>query len=235
MIAHDRGWLRRLREAVSQRPDRRSRGRAGAERRARQAAAPDRPLSARSAARPRPTSPIGCCINWRARACVCCPASCRRTPFWSRARWGPAALLDYDRARLRGLVLEEAGASSHIAIVARALAIPAVSDIPNISEIVEQGDAIIVDGVTGEMQLRPPPDSKPAYREKARLRARRQDQYRALRDTPAVTLRRRRDRPAYERRAARSICRTSSETGAQSIGLFRTELQFMLALALSAA
>ena len=104
----------------------------------------------------------------------------------------PAALLDYDRSRLRGLVLEEAGASSHIAIVARALAIPAVSDVPNISEIVEQGDAIIVDGVTGEVHVRPPPDVEAAYREKARLRARRQDQYRALRDTPAVTARRRR-------------------------------------------
>ena len=53
----------------------------------------------------------------------------------------PAALLDYDRSRLRGLVLEEAGASSHVAIVARALSIPAVSDMPNITEIVEQGDA----------------------------------------------------------------------------------------------
>ena len=70
----------------------------------------------------------------------------------------PAALLDYDRARLRGLVLEEAGAASHIAIVARALGVPAVSDIRDISEIVEHGDAIIVDGVTGEVHLRPPPD-----------------------------------------------------------------------------
>ena len=92
---------------------------------------------------------------------------------------GPAALLDYDRSRLRGLVLEEAGASSHIAIVARALSIPAVSEVANISEIVEQGDAIIVDGVTGEVQLRPQPDIEESYREKARLRARRQDQYKA--------------------------------------------------------
>ena len=108
----------------------------------------------------------------------------------------PAALLDYDRARLRGLVLEEAGASSHIAIVARALAIPAVSDIPNISEIVEQGDAIIVDGVTGEIQLRPQPDVEPPIAEKARLRARKQDQYRALARRPR----------GHARRRARSAC-----------------------------
>ena len=111
----------------------------------------------------------------------------------------PAALLDYDRARLRGLVLEEAGAASHIAIVARALGIPAVSDIQNISEIVEHGDAIIVDGVTGEVHLRPPADLEASYVEKARLRARRQDQYRALRDVPERDRRRRADRPAHER------------------------------------
>jgi len=44
---------------------------------------------------------------------------------------GPAALLDYDRKRLRGLVLEEGTANSHVAIVARALGIPAVGEIPN--------------------------------------------------------------------------------------------------------
>ena len=142
----------------------------------------------------------------------------------------PAALLDYDRARLRGLVLEEAGAASHIAIVARALGVPAVSDIPDISEIVEHGDPLIVDGLTGEVHLLPPPEVEAAYAEKARLRARRQDQYRALRDTPAVTLDGVARRPAHERRPARSTCRISHETGAQSIGLFRTELQFMLAL-----
>ena len=140
----------------------------------------------------------------------------------------PAALLDYDRARLRGVVLEEAGASSHIAIVARALGIPAVSDLPNITEIVEQGDAIIVDGVTGEVQLRPPPDMEASYAEKARLRARRQDQYRALRDLPGVTA----DGVGIGLHMNAGLLIDMphlSETGAQSIGLFRTELQFMLA------
>ena len=73
-------------------------------------------------------------------------------------------------------------------IVARALGVPAVSDIPNISEIVENDDALIVDGLTGEVHLLPPPEVEAAYAEKARLRARRQDQYRALRDTPATSV-----------------------------------------------
>ena len=44
---------------------------------------------------------------------------------------GPAALLEYDRKRLRGLILEEGGPNSHVAIVARALGIPAVGEIAN--------------------------------------------------------------------------------------------------------
>jgi phosphotransferase system enzyme I (PtsP) len=140
----------------------------------------------------------------------------------------PAALLDYDRARLRGLVVEEAGASSHIAIVARALAIPAVSDIANISEIVEHGDAIIVDGDAGEIHLRPPADVEAAYAEKARMRARRQAQYRALRDTPTVSVD---GVPIGLNMNAGLLVDMPhlAETGANSIGLFRTELQFMLA------
>src|SRR6476469_3641608 len=95
---------------------------------------------------------------------------------------GPAALLDYDRKRLRGLVLEEGGPNSHVAIVARALGIPAVGEIANATGIADPGDAIIVDGSTGDVHVRPSPDMEAAYIERVRLRARRQVQYLALRD-----------------------------------------------------
>ncbi len=100
---------------------------------------------------------------------------------------GPAALLDYDRKRLRGLVLEEGGPHSHVTIVARALGIPAVGDIDNATGIADPGDAIIVDGSTGDLHIRPLPDMEAAYAERVRLRARRQQQYLALRDKPCVT------------------------------------------------
>ena len=100
---------------------------------------------------------------------------------------GPAALLDYDRSRLRGLVLEEGGAQSHIAIVARAMGIPVVSLIENAVGLVEPGDEIIVDGTTGLIHIRPQPDILNTYREKARLRADRQAKFRSLRDIKAVT------------------------------------------------
>ena len=141
---------------------------------------------------------------------------------------GPAALLDYDRRKLRGLVLEEGGASSHVAIVARALGIPAIGEVENITTLVEQGDAIIIDGGGGEVHLRPPPDVQAAYAEKARLRARRQEQYRALRDQPALT----KDGVKIDLHMNAGLLVDLAhveETGADSIGLFRTELQFMLA------
>jgi phosphotransferase system enzyme I (PtsP) len=141
---------------------------------------------------------------------------------------GPAALLEYDRANLRGLVLEDGGPTSHVAIIARALGIPAVGEVRNITDLVETGDPIIIDGGTGEVQLRPPPDVEAAYGEKARLRARRQEQYHKLRDVPAIT----RDgvRVGLHMNAGLLIdCQHVAEAGAQSIGLFRTELQFMVA------
>lgn len=140
---------------------------------------------------------------------------------------GPAALLDYDRSRLRGLVLEEGGPTSHIAIVARALGIPAVSEIPNITGLVETGDAIIVDGAAAEVQIRPPADIEAAYGEKARMRARKQEQYRALKDVPSVTLDG--EHIALHINAGLLVdVPHLDDVGAEGVGLFRTELQFML-------
>ncbi|HUI15082.1 MAG TPA: phosphoenolpyruvate--protein phosphotransferase [Xanthobacteraceae bacterium] len=141
---------------------------------------------------------------------------------------GPAALLDYDRKRLRGLVLEEGGPHSHVAIVARALGIPAVGDIDNATGIADPGDAIIVDGTTGDLHIRPLPDMEAAYAERVRLRARRQQQYQSLRDRPCIT----KDGAEVKLllNAGLSVDLPHIEdTGAGGIGLFRTELQFMVA------
>jgi len=141
---------------------------------------------------------------------------------------GPAALLDYDRKRLRGLILEEGGPHSHVTIVARALGIPAIGDIDNATGIADPGDAVIVDGSTGDLHIRPLPDMEAAYAERVRLRARRQQQYSALRDKPCVT------KDGQEitllLNAGLSVDLPHiADTGAGGIGLFRTELQFMVA------
>jgi phosphotransferase system, enzyme I, PtsP len=227
MIAHDRGWLRRLREAVG--------SGLTAE------AAVERVHNDARAKLQRQTDPYlrdrlhdltdianRLLHQLAGQSLVLLPDELPENAILVARSMSPAALLDYDRSRLRGLVLEEAGASSHIAIVARALSIPAVSDIANISEIVEHGDAIIVDGDAGEIYLRPPADVEAAYAEKARMRAKRQAQYRALRDTPTVSV----DGVSIGLNMNAGLLVDMphlAETGAKSIGLFRTELQFMLA------
>ena len=141
---------------------------------------------------------------------------------------GPAALLDYDRKKLRGLILEEGGPTSHVSIVARALGIPTVGEIANATGLVEPGAAVIVDGTTGHVHMRPPQDIEAAYGERVKLRARRQAQYRALRDRPCVT--KDGQKIALMINAGLTIDLPHlDETGAAGIGLFRTELQFMVA------
>jgi phosphotransferase system enzyme I (PtsP) len=141
---------------------------------------------------------------------------------------GPAALLEYDRRRLRGLILEEGGPNSHVAIVARALGIAAVGEIANATGIADPGDPIIVDGTAGDVHIRPTPDMEAAYVERVRLRARRQSQYLALRDKPCLTKSGEPLTLMINAGLAVDLPHIE-ETGAAGVGLFRTELQFMVA------
>jgi phosphotransferase system enzyme I (PtsP) len=141
---------------------------------------------------------------------------------------GPAELIDYDSRRIRALVVEDASAQSHVAIVAKALGIAAVGGIPRVVERVAANDSIIVDGERGEVHVRPSPEVITAYADKVKFRARRQQQYQALRDTPAVT----KDGVQFRLMLNAGLMVDMphlDETGADGIGLFRTELQFMIA------
>ncbi|WP_339830306.1 phosphoenolpyruvate--protein phosphotransferase [uncultured Parvibaculum sp.] len=141
---------------------------------------------------------------------------------------GPAELLDYDKTRLRGLVLEEGAANAHVSIVARAFGIATVGRAADILDHVEPGDAIIVDGDTGEVYLRPSQEVIASYSEKARFRARKQEQYKAIRGEPAITLDGERV-SLYVNAGLQVDLPHLEESGAEGIGLFRTELQFMIA------
>jgi phosphotransferase system enzyme I (PtsP) len=141
---------------------------------------------------------------------------------------GAAELLDYDRQRLRGLVLEEGGTASHVAIVARALGIAALTQVKGALEAVEPGDAAIVDAEGGELHVRPTPEVVSAYADKVRFRARRQAQYAAFRTVPSVTLDG--ERVSLHINAGLLFDLPHlDQSGADGIGLFRTELQFMIA------
>ncbi len=143
---------------------------------------------------------------------------------------GPAELLDYDRDRVRGLILEDGSPTSHVTIVARALDIPLVSSGERVVELVDPDDPVIADGDSGEIYIRPSIDVEQAYSEKVRFRARRQAQYAALRDSPAITTDGQRVRLSVNAGLLVDLPHLE-EAGADGIGLFRTELQFMIASA----
>ena len=140
---------------------------------------------------------------------------------------GPAELLEYDRARLRGILLEEGSSASHAAIIARALDIPCVGRIEGLRDHVSEGDPVIVDAESGGAYLRPRPDIVAAVTARIGIRAERRAEFARLKDTPAFT-----------RDGAKITLLMNAglevdfailpETGAEGVGLFRTEFQFMV-------
>ena len=140
---------------------------------------------------------------------------------------GPAELLDYDRNKLRGLVVEDGSPQSHVAIVAKALGIAAVGQASRVVEHVVDGDAIIIDADGNSVHLRPTSDVIASFQDKVRFRAKRQQRFHKLRGLPAVTLEG--TRIAMLQNAGMLVDLPHlDESGAEGIGLFRTELQFML-------
>jgi phosphotransferase system enzyme I (PtsP) len=129
------------------------------------------------------------------------------------------------------LVIEESGGQSHVAIVAKALGIAAVGYARGVMDRVEEGNPIIVDAESGEVHIRPSSEVIAAYGDKARFQARKQRRYRSLRDRPAIT----RDGQRIELLINAGLLMDIphlAASGADGIGLFRTELQFMVSAAL---
>ena len=139
---------------------------------------------------------------------------------------GPAELLDYGR-RLKGVVLEEGSVGSHAAIVARALAIPLVIHAERITREAQNGDPILIDGDMGVVHLRPGEEVARAFRDKIAMLTDAQEAYAALRDRPAtsrdgVTLQ------LFMNAGLMADLPSLPKCGALGVGLFRTELQFLV-------
>ena len=139
---------------------------------------------------------------------------------------GPAELLEYGR-KLKGVVLEEGSVGSHAAIVARALAIPLVVNASRIVAEALNGDHILVDGDQGIVHLRPEDAVANAFRDKIAMQAEAQKRYASLRGLPATTLCG--TTIALHMNAGLMADLPSLDgSGAEGVGLFRTELQFLV-------
>ncbi|KFE35604.1 phosphoenolpyruvate--protein phosphotransferase [Thioclava atlantica] len=138
---------------------------------------------------------------------------------------GPAELLDYDR-KLKGVVLEEGSVGSHAAIVARALSIPLVIHASRITAEALNGDPVLVDGDQGVVHLRPEESVAHAFRDKIAMQAEAQKRYASLRDLPAtdksgITI------SLMMNAGLMADLPSLKGSGADGVGLFRTELQFL--------
>ena len=139
---------------------------------------------------------------------------------------GPGELLEYGR-KLKGVVLEEGSVGSHAAVVARALAIPLVINAGRIVAEALNGDPILVDGDQGVVHLRPEETISRAFRDKIAMQAEAQKRYASLRTLPATTLCG--TTIALHMNAGLMADLPSLESsGAEGVGLFRTELQFLI-------
>jgi phosphotransferase system enzyme I (PtsP) len=140
---------------------------------------------------------------------------------------GPAELLDYGAERLKGVALEEGANTAHAVIVARALGIPMVGSLHGLLSRVEDGDALILDGERGEVRLRPEPQIIAAYQQRVTLRSARAAEFARLKDIPPVTQDGERMTLLLNAGLALDVHHLD-EVGAEGIGLFRTEFQFMV-------
>ena len=144
---------------------------------------------------------------------------------------GPAELLEYDKRFLRGVVLEEGSLTAHVIIVARAMGVPVLGRVDDLFAQVSDGDELIVDAANGVLLVRPQPAMIASYESMRVVKARQAEKLAAVKDLPAIS--RCGQRIAVQMNAGLADDALALDlTGADGIGLFRTEFQFLVSATL---
>ncbi len=146
---------------------------------------------------------------------------------------GPAELLEYDKRRLKGVILEEGSLTAHVVIVARAMGVPVLGRVRNLRGVVREGDQLLLDAAQGTVEVRPAPALVEAFRTRFVQSRKRQAAYAALRDVEPVTSDGTRITVMINA-GLRDDVPNLALTGADGIGLFRTEFQFLVSATLPA-
>jgi phosphotransferase system, enzyme I, PtsP len=140
---------------------------------------------------------------------------------------GPAELLEYDRRRLKGVILEEGSLTAHVTIVARAMGIPVLGRVRDVRRIIGEGDLVLVDASQSSVFVRPSPSMEQAFESRMVVSQKRRAAFAQMRDLEPIT----KDgvRIALMINAGlRDDVAALDLTGADGIGLFRTEFQFLV-------
>jgi phosphotransferase system enzyme I (PtsP) len=226
MFAHDAGWRRNMREAIRTGLTAEAAvRRVQEETRLRMAHVADPYLKERLADLDALADRL--LVHLTGRTMVADPALLPDEFILVARTLSPTELLEYDRARLRGVVLEEGSLTAHVTIVARALDIPMVGRVAGALSKIGPGDRIALDGDHGQIFLRAGEDVELAFARSIEASEARRRAYATLRDQPAVTV----DgiRVGLHLNAAFLVDLAALETtGADGIGLYRTELSFMV-------
>ena len=144
---------------------------------------------------------------------------------------GPAELLEYDKRFLKGVVLEEGSLTAHVIIVARAMGVPVLGRIDDLFAQVSDGDELIVDAGNGALLVRPQTAMIASYEAMRVVKARQAEKFAAVKDLPAIS--RDGQRIIVQMNAGLADDAQALDlTGADGIGLFRTEFQFLVSATL---
>ena len=140
---------------------------------------------------------------------------------------GPAELLEYDRRRLKGVVLEEGSLTAHVTIVARAMGVPVLGRVKDVRQHVVDGDLLLLDVGQASVVCRPTTVIEDAFETRLAVGQKRRAQFQALRDVPPVSKDGHRI-TLMMNAGLRDDVASLDPTGADGIGLFRTEFQFLV-------
>ena len=138
----------------------------------------------------------------------------------------PSETAQLDIEKVRGFVLEHGGLTSHVAILARNLGMPAVMGMRNIMNEVTSGITALLDGDTGHLVLDPDEQTRNIYTNKKAQQDAQKAEYAKLHGKPATTL----DHKTfalYSNIGSPNDLHLIDENGSEGIGLFRSEFLFM--------
>jgi len=144
---------------------------------------------------------------------------------------GPAELLEYDRRKLKGVVLQEGSLTAHVTIVARAMGVPMMGRVGDVRQEISEGDLVLVDGDEAVAFVRPTPAIEEAFDAKLAIGQQRRAAFAAMKDLPPVTTDGTR-MTVMVNAGLRDDVAAIGVTGADGIGLFRTEFQFLVSATL---
>lgn len=144
---------------------------------------------------------------------------------------GPAELLEYDRRRLKGVILEEGSLTAHVVIVARAMGVPVLGRAQGLRGIIREGDEILLDATAASATVRPSAQMADAFAQRFAESKEKQAAYAELRDVEPFTRCGTRIQVMMNA-GLRDDISNLALTGADGVGLFRTEFQFLVSATL---